>query len=84
MSQLEAGGAGRERWPHAEVAPGAGLLVQELAGAASVSVRRFGDGFQPVGSLNSGPLATLAVKPDLAPEPWHVQIRSSGALTVCG
>lgn len=66
------------------LAPGAGWLVQELAGAASVSVRRFGDGFQPVGSLNSGPLATLAVKPDLAPEPWHVQIRSSGALTVCG
>jgi hypothetical protein len=66
------------------LAPGRGLLVRAGASGAAVAVRRFGDGFQRVGSVGASARAALTVRRDLAPQPWQVQIRSGGAFTVCG
>jgi hypothetical protein len=63
---------------------GGGLLVRALAATVSVGVRRFADQAIPIGALSPGLTRELTIKPDLAPQPWHVQITSGGPFTVCG
>jgi hypothetical protein len=60
------------------------LGLTATGGPATVSVRRFADVFEPVGTLSVTRLATLKISPDLAPEPWHVLVVPTARVTVCG
>jgi hypothetical protein len=64
--------------------PPAGLLLDTGRGPAAVGVRRFSGSFAGLGTLSAGARATLRVAPDLAPQPWHVQMTGNGPLTACG
>jgi hypothetical protein len=64
--------------------PAAGLLLTAEDGAAKLSVRRFGDEFQTLGSLAASSPATLRIAPDRADQPWHLQLAPTGRATVCG
>ena len=66
------------------VMPASGLLLGTGGAPATVSVRRFSSHFVPLGTLSADARATLRVAPDLAPQPWHVQITGDGPLTACG
>jgi hypothetical protein len=63
-------------------APG-GLLVRSGAAEATVSVRRFGSQFLTLGTVAPGAGATLVIKPDLAPQPWHAQVTAASSFSVC-
>jgi hypothetical protein len=63
--------------------PPGGVALAAQSGAATISVRRFATQFQALGTLAGGASAVLRITPDLAPQPWHVQITSSGAATAC-
>jgi hypothetical protein len=63
--------------------PAAGLSVRSGNAPATVSVRRFGSPFELLGTVAGDTTATLTIKPDLAPEPWHAQIVATSSFTVC-
>jgi hypothetical protein len=60
-----------------------GLLLAAHEGPGAVGVRRFADGFQPVGTIAATAPATLRIRPDLATEPWHLRLAPTGPATVC-
>jgi hypothetical protein len=64
--------------------PTGGLQLHTGDAPASVSVRRFADQFSSLGTVASHASGVLDVKADLAPQPWHVQVVSSAAVTACG
>jgi hypothetical protein len=63
--------------------PPAGLVV---SGAATVSVRRFADGFadEPIGRVAPEGSGLLAIRPDLSTVPWHARVQPEAGVTVCG
>jgi hypothetical protein len=64
--------------------PLGGVLIRDDGNvAATVSVRRFSSQFEELGTLAAKASATLQIKPDLAPEPWHVQVSAGAPLIVC-
>jgi hypothetical protein len=65
--------------------PRAGLLIRAEGGPATLSVRRFGDFFQrgPLATVASGSAVHVRIRPDRAPQPWHVRVRARKAATVC-
>jgi hypothetical protein len=74
----------------AEPAPSVDLTVPAgglvITGAATVAVRRFADGFpeEPLGRIARGGSGLLAIREDLAPEPWHVRVTPEARVTACG
>jgi hypothetical protein len=64
--------------------PPAGLVVS-APGGATVAVRRFAAGFPdaPVGRIAPGGSGRLSVRPDLAPNAWHVRVNPQSRVTVC-
>lgn len=64
--------------------PASGLRVSIGDAPATVSFRRFGQFFQPLGALAPHAQAELLIGADLAPQPWHLQISSTAAVSVCG
>lgn len=60
-----------------------GLLVRNGPSPSTVALRRYFTQFAPVGSVPPGTTMVVKLKPDLAPRPWHAQISSGGAFTVC-
>jgi hypothetical protein len=64
--------------------PPQGLRLTAGGGAVTVSMRRFADGFQPVGTLAASASAVLHIGPDLAPQQWHARIAPTAGATVCG
>jgi len=63
--------------------PGAGLAVRAGGASATVSVRRFSLQFDQLGTLAPGASASLLIKPDLASEPWHLQISAASGFQAC-
>jgi hypothetical protein len=65
--------------------PTAGLVLTTEGGAATVSVRRFADGFpdEPLGRIAPGGSGMLAIGADLAANPWHVRVSPEARLTAC-
>lgn len=63
--------------------PPEGLVIN---GAATVSVRRFADGFtkDPVGRVAPDGSGLLAIRPDLSTAPWHARVQPEARITVCG
>jgi hypothetical protein len=74
----------------AEPAPALELTVPRdglvITGAATVAVRRFADGYpeQPVGRVAPEGSGLLAIRADLAPQPWHARVTPVGEITACG
>jgi hypothetical protein len=63
--------------------PPGGVVLADQGSAATISLRRFAAKFQAFGMLAAGASALLRITPDLAPQPWHIQITSSSATTAC-
>jgi hypothetical protein len=63
--------------------PASGVLIRDGTGTATVAVRRFGSQFLTLGTVAAGADATLVIRPDLAPAPWHAQISAGSSLSVC-
>jgi hypothetical protein len=64
--------------------PTAGLVLRTGPVGAAVAYRRFGVTFQPLGTVAPGAQMELRIRPDLASQPWHLQISSSASFSVCG
>jgi hypothetical protein len=66
--------------------PRDGLLLTAEAGGATITVRRFADGFTdaPLARIAPGGTGLLAVRADLAPNPWHVRVSPEGRIAACG
>ncbi|HEV3128983.1 MAG TPA: hypothetical protein VGY32_08365 [Solirubrobacteraceae bacterium] len=63
--------------------PPSGVSLRGTA-PITVSVRRFGQLFHPVATLQGGASARLSVPADQAATPWHVQVQSLGPAVMCG
>jgi hypothetical protein len=61
-----------------------GLRLTAEHGSGTVSIRRFAQGVEPLGTLSASRPATLQIAPDLAAETWHVQIVATAAVSACG
>jgi hypothetical protein len=75
--------AGTTRELRVTVPPG-GLLLTTQGGSGAVGLRRFADGFEPVGTVGSTVPTTVRIRPDLATEPWHLRLAPTGPAAVCG
>jgi hypothetical protein len=66
--------------------PAGGLVLTARGGEATVSVRRFADGFpdEPLGRIAPGGSGLLTIRPDRAPQPWHVRVAPEARVTACG
>jgi hypothetical protein len=66
--------------------PSTGLLLTAAGGGATMTVRRFADGFpeEPLARIAPGGTGRLAIRADLAPNPWHVRVAPEGRITACG
>jgi hypothetical protein len=63
--------------------PRSGALVRSDGGATTVGLRRYGDAFQPLGSVTPGSAATLRIAADAAPDPWHLRLAADQDVTAC-
>jgi hypothetical protein len=63
--------------------PANGLLLSTGDVAASVGVRRFSTQFQQLGTIAPRARASLRVTPDLARQPWHLQLTADGPILAC-
>jgi hypothetical protein len=63
--------------------PATGVSVTVSNGDANVGIRRFGDEYQPLGSIASGSTVALRVPIDSSAQPWRVSIQPQGRATVC-
>jgi len=65
--------------------PRGGVVVRPEGGPARLSVRRFGDFFQPkpLATVSSGRAGHVRIRPDRAPQPWHLRVQPRSAATVC-
>ena len=63
-----------------------GIVLTADGGGATVTVRRFADGFpnEPLGRISPGGSGLLAIRPDLAPRSWHVRVAPEARVTACG
>jgi hypothetical protein len=66
--------------------PANGVVLTAQDGTATVTLRRFADEFsdKPVGRLAAGDSGLLAIRSDLAPNPWHARVVPEARLTACG
>jgi hypothetical protein len=79
-----AGPAARE--PAIELTvPATGLVLTARGGGATVSYRRFADGYpdDPLDHLAPGGSGLLTIRPDRSPRPWHVRVAPEARLTAC-
>jgi hypothetical protein len=65
--------------------PAEGLVLSAANGDATVAVRRFAAGFPdaPIGRIAPGGSGRLSLRPDLAPNAWHVRLSPEGRMTAC-
>jgi hypothetical protein len=63
--------------------PASGLEIR-AAGGGVVAVRRFGQELHQLGTITSERPVRLSLARDTAPQPWHVQLQTSGGALVCG
>lgn len=69
------------------VVPPGGLLVTPDAGRATVTLRRFADGFgrPPLGTVERGaPPAAIRIPADASRVPWRAELDVEGAVRACG
>jgi hypothetical protein len=61
------------------------VLTASEEGGATVAVRRFADGYpdEPAGRLAPGGSGLLAIRTDLAEQPWHVRVSPEARITAC-
>jgi hypothetical protein len=59
-----------------------GVTIHAAGGQASVSIRRFGATFQPLGTVQGS--AALRAPADLSSVPWQLQVATDGGVEVCG
>ena len=64
--------------------PPTGLALTAAGGPANVSVRRFGDEYQPVGTLGGSGSAVLRIAPDPSGRPWWLRLAPLDRATACG
>ena len=66
--------------------PAGGLVLTARGGGAAVTLRRFADGFpdEPLGRIAPGGSGLLTIRPDRAPQPWHVRVAPDARVTACG
>lgn len=64
--------------------PSRGVLIRAANVPASVSVRRFAQSFQAIGTVPAGESATIQIAADNSTVPWHVQVTVPGRASVCG
>jgi hypothetical protein len=66
--------------------PASGLVLTARGGGATVTVRRFADGFpdEALGRISLGGSGLLTIRPDRAPHPWHVRVAPEARVTACG
>ena len=64
--------------------PATGLLVTAQGGPVTVSVRRFGDQWRPVGRVLASTAATLRIGADASPLPWRVRLAPGDRAALCG
>jgi hypothetical protein len=64
--------------------PRAGVRLSASGAQAMIGVRRFADGFQPLGTIPAGASATLGVPQDNLGRPWHLRVVGTGAVRICG
>jgi hypothetical protein len=67
--------------------PANGLVLTARGGGATVTLRRFADGFpdEPPGRISPGRSGLLTtIRPDRAPHPWHVRVAPEARATACG
>jgi hypothetical protein len=64
--------------------PPHGIVVGADAAPLNVGVRRFSSRFNQLGTVARGTRASLTIPPDLAPQPWHVQLAAGSPFTACG
>jgi hypothetical protein len=74
-----AGGTAQYTFP----LPPAGVVINSTS-AVTIALRRFATAFAPLATVRPGASARLAIAPDRAPQPWHVQLAGDGVIRVCG
>jgi len=62
----------------------AGVVIGASTQQVLVGVRRFSSTFGALGTIAKGARDVLSIRPDLAPEPWHVELASTAPLRACG
>lgn len=72
--------------PWVVVLPPGGAVIEARSDSAEIRLRRFATESFPVeaGTVRPGRAAALAIPPDLAAQPWQLELRSSGASRICG
>lgn len=79
------GGGGPSSAHHFDLTlPASGLLIEDRRGAASAGVRRFASAFVAVANVSAGARVQLRIAADGAPEPWHVDLATTGEIVACG
>jgi hypothetical protein len=65
--------------------PDGGVLVRTGDAPAAVKLRRFAQSYAspPIGTLSASTSAALRIRPDRAPQPWHLSLAPRGPVTVC-
>jgi hypothetical protein len=66
------------------ILPPGGLVINSEGGAATASVRRYGDVFAPLGAVTAGQARALQIPGDASPTPWRVRVTTSGPVRICG
>ena len=64
--------------------PSSGVVLRSLGGQTSVGVRRFGDGFQELGTLAGTGQGSLRIPSDRAPQRWRVRLSPTARVVACG
>jgi hypothetical protein len=65
--------------------PAGGVVISADRGPATISIRRFADGFseRPLGRIAAGRSGRLAIRADRAAQPWHVRVVPEARATAC-
>jgi hypothetical protein len=63
--------------------PAGGLIIRSGSSPTTVGVRRYSSSALPLGTVAPGSEAGMLIKPDLAPQPWHVQLTATTPFSVC-
>jgi hypothetical protein len=63
--------------------PAGGLIIRPGSSPTTVGVRRFSSSALPLGTVAPGTEAGMLVKPDLAPQPWHVRLAATTPFSAC-
>jgi hypothetical protein len=65
------------------IVPAGGLLIRSNDGPVRIGVRRFADGFQPLGTVTAGATAIVHIPRDRSTRPWRLQFTPADSVTVC-